>query len=150
MKAHHYFLLFARRDWKDSRAQKAVPHPLEQGRITLPADNLFIDLSCTIGAHCLAGYHLAVDRELQILECGALGQRKHEIRFTHSAASIDERLRDFIAQHAVGKVDAHVAALSYYDGRRNATRRHDAGSSPLARRWNRAGPGTRWTLDDLS
>src|SRR5450759_3532388 len=114
LKSHHDFLLFARRNRKDSRTQETIPHPFEQRRIALPADDLLIDLPRTVGAHCLAGDHLAIDREFQILERRALRQRKHEIRFAYPASAIDEHLGDLVAKHVIHKIDAHVTALSYY------------------------------------
>ena len=149
LKAHHDSFLFTRRDRKNSCAQQPIPHPLEQGWITLAANDLLIDLSCPICAHCFARDQLTIDRELEILKRGALRQRKHEIRFAYSTAAIDVGLRDFITQHAIDEVDTHVAALSDHIGRSNAARRHDARSTLPARWGNWTRPRTRWPFKNL-
>ena len=96
LKAHHDFFLFTGCYGKDSRPQQPVSHPLQQGGIALPTNDLLIDLSRTICAHRFARDQLAVDRELEVLECGALRQRKHEVRFAYSASTIDVGLSYFI------------------------------------------------------
>ena len=149
LKAHYDFFLFTGRDWKDSRPQQPVAHPLQQGRITLATNNLLVDLSRPICSHCLARDQLTVDRELEILECRTFRQRKHEVGFTDPASTIDVGLSYFIAQHAIDEIDTHVTALSKYVWCGNAARRHWADSSLAAWRWNRTWPRMRWPFENL-
>src|ERR1700694_5854766 len=111
LKPHDHLFLLARRNRKDSRAEQSISHPFEKGGIALASNDLFVDLTRLVGIHCFTGDHLSIDGELEVLECGTLRQRKHEVRFTDSASTIYERLSDFVPQHAIDELDTHVAAL---------------------------------------
>ena len=77
---------------------------------------------------------LAVDRKLQILKRGVVGQRKEIVGFAERRAAIDESLFDLVAKHAIGELHAHVAprardvgpAVANRHGRRSTVDRHDA------------------------
>src|SRR5207237_5246184 len=149
LKADDDFRFFARSNWEDSRAEQAIPHPLEQRWIALAPYDLLIDLTRPVSAHGLAREQLAIDRELEILERGALWQREHEIRFANSASAIHERFGHFVAQHSIDEIDTYVAALTYDGTHRNAAGRHHARTA-LNAGWNWARPWPRRALDDLA
>ncbi len=96
LKPHYHLFLLAWRDWKDSRAKQSISHPLEKGGITLTSDDLFVDLTGLVRIHRFAGDHLSIDGELEVLERGALRQRKHEVGFPNSVSTVCERLSDFV------------------------------------------------------
>ena len=115
--AHDDALLLARIDRKDPRAKQSVPHPLDERRIPLAPNDLFVDAPRVGRAHRLTGDELSVDRELEILERGALRQRKHVVRFADSSAIIDKALLDLVSHDAgrpiADELRAHVAAHAH-------------------------------------
>jgi hypothetical protein len=86
-----------------------VTHPFDERWIALAAHDLLVDLARLLGVHRLTGDHLAVDRQLEILERGALRHRKEIVRFSDGGAAIHEALVDLVPKHAVDQLDADVA-----------------------------------------
>src|SRR5687768_8783138 len=151
LKAHYDFLLFARRDRKNSRAEQAVPHPLEQCGIALASHYFLIDAARTVGVHRLAGNHLAVDRELQVLERSAFWQGEHVVCFANAGTAIDKGFSYLVTQNAIDEIDADVAALPVDIRRLNSAGRDLASRARCAFGYHPTRPGTRrrsWP-DDL-
>ena len=112
LEAHDDALLFAGIEREDACTKQPVSHPFDERRIALRANDVLVDAARGVGVHRLAGHELAVDRELQVLKRGVVRQRKEIVGFADRAAAIDESLLDFVLEHAIGELDAHVAPCS--------------------------------------
>ena len=126
-KAHDHRARLAGLDRKDPRAQHAELHPLDERGIALPADNLFIDAACLTGAERLAGDHLAIDLQREILECGTTREGQHVVGLADPRTVVGPALGHLVAQHAAVEHDAHFARraddlLALTAGRRRARR----------------------------
>jgi len=121
--------LLAGLDGEDPRAQQPLPHPLHERGVPLAAHDLLVDAPRLLGPQRLAGDHLAVDGELEVLEGGAPGQREQVVGLADQTAAVDEALLDLVAEHAVDQLDAHLAPRAL-DGRAHgrAARRRDVGA----------------------
>jgi hypothetical protein len=102
--------LFAGIQRKDSRAEQAVAHPLDERGIALRANDLFVDATGIRGVHRFARHELAVDRKQQILKCGVGGERKEIVCLADARAEVYKSLIDFVVQYMIDQLDVYVAA----------------------------------------
>jgi hypothetical protein len=86
-----------------------VTHPFDERWVALPTDDLFVDLARLLRIHRLTSDHLAVDRQLEVLERSALRHRKEVIRLADRGAAIHEAFVDLVPQHAVDQLDTDIA-----------------------------------------
>jgi hypothetical protein len=121
---------------EDARTQHPMSHPFDQCRVLLPPHDLFVDLARLHGIHRLSRDHLAVDRQLEVSECGVLRQREDVVRLADRAAAVDEALLHFVAQHAIAQFDLDVAARPHHLRARGHALDHRPAWPGLRAAWN--------------
>ena len=99
--AQRHLALGPRRHREDARLEQPRPQPLEQRRIAILADDLFIKMPGLLGGQELGRILLAVDHQRQLVDRAVIRERKNEADFHRPAAGINERLRDLHAGHLV-------------------------------------------------
>ena len=111
--AHRHLAVGPWRNGKHAGAIESAAHVLQERRIFLGADDLFVNASRLVLVHEPAGQLAAIDQKHKVLHGTIFGQREEEFRLDLNRPGVVKRLRDLNFRHLVANpgIDGDLANL---------------------------------------